>query len=66
MPLAFCLVDRHVLFGKLTKLGVGITFLDLLMDCYPGDCIRSKAGSTMMKVMVLNQGVKQGCSPLPV
>ena len=45
-------VDRHVLFGKLTKLGVGITFLDLLMDCYPGDCIRSKAGSAMMEVMV--------------
>ena len=63
---AYDSVNREVLWGRLSSMGIKGEFLSSLKALYTGDCIDCMVNGLLTRPIFLSRGLRQGCSLSPM
>ena len=63
---AYDTVDRHILWERLGKLGLGPKFISCIKNMYKDDCISTEVCGVKTRTIFQSRGVRQGCSLSPL
>ena len=63
---AYDMVDRNILWSKLSSIGFGGEFLASLKSIYSGDSIQAMINNITTRPIFLGRGLRQGCSLSPL
>ena len=63
---AYDMVDRDILWKKLSGFGFGGKFLATLQSIYEGDSVQTTVGEVKTRPVYLRKGLRQGCSLSPL
>ena len=63
---AYDMVDRNILWDKLSGFGLGGEFLASLKSIYSGDSVQAVVNGVTTRPIYLRRGLRQGCSLSPI
>ena len=63
---AYDMVDRNILWNKMSGFGFGGDFLSSLKSIYTGDSVQAEVNGVSTRPIYLRRGLRQGCSLSPM